>query len=99
MYIYIYVYIYIYTASDHSLRVLHVEYAAERRRKYGIMFIFGLFREYINLECVRIPVIYRVNQAAYVIHILVVALQEYVNTYSTRRLRVYRQSIRSVYVG
>jgi len=31
---------------------------------------------------------YRVNQAQYVIHILVAASQEYVNTYSTRRVRV-----------
>jgi len=31
-------------------------------------------------------VIYRVNQAGYVIHILLVAPQEYVNIYSTRRV-------------
>ena len=40
---------------------LHVEYA-ERIRKHGILFIFSLF-VYINLEYVRVPVIYRVNQA------------------------------------
>jgi len=34
----------------------------------------------------RIYVIYRVNQAEYGIHILLVALQEYVNIYSTRRM-------------
>jgi len=38
----------------------------------------------MNIECVRVPVIYRVNQAEYVMHILVAASQEYVNTYSTR---------------
>ena len=62
---------------------LHVEYA-ERRRKYGILFIVSLFCEYVNLEYVRVPVIYRVKQAEYVIHIRVAASQEYVNTYSTR---------------
>ena len=44
------------------------------------------FCEYINLEFVRVPVIYRFNQAEYIIHIRVAASQEYVNTYSTRRL-------------
>jgi len=39
----------------------------------------------MNLEYVRIPVIYRLNQAEYGIHILVAASQEYVNTYSTRK--------------
>jgi len=54
--------------------------------------MFSLFYEYIQLESVRIHVIYRANQAEYVIHILVVAPQElvvapqeYVNIYSTRR--------------
>jgi len=64
---------------------LHVEYA-ERKRKYGILFISSLFREYINLEYVRVPVIYSDKQAEYGIHIIVVAPQEYVNMYSTRRL-------------
>jgi len=54
-----------------------------RGKEYGILFIFSLFCEYIHLEYVRIHVIYKVNQAEYVIHILVVALQEYVNIYST----------------
>jgi len=49
--------------------------------------MFSLFCEYSRLEYVRIHVIYSVNQAEYVIHILVVAPQEYVNIYSTRRLR------------
>ena len=40
----------------------------------------------MHLEYVRIYVIYRVNQAEHVIHILVVAPQEYVNIYSTRRV-------------
>jgi len=64
---------------------LHVEYA-ERGKEYGILFIFSLFCEYIHLEYVRIHVIYRVDQTEYGIHILVVALQEYVNIYSTRRV-------------
>jgi len=48
--------------------------------------MFCLFCEYIHLEYVRIHVINRVNQMEYVIHILVVAPQEYVNIYSTRRV-------------
>jgi len=54
--------------------------------KYGILFMFSLFYEYRNLECVRIHVICRVNQAEYVIRILVAAPQECVNTYSTCRV-------------
>ena len=54
--------------------------------KYGILFIFSLFYEYSNLEYVHIHVIRRVNQAEYVIRVLVAASQEYVNTYSTRRV-------------
>jgi len=64
---------------------LHVEYA-ERRKKYGILFIFSLFREYIDIEYARVPVTYRVHQAEYIIHIRVAASQEYENTYSTRRV-------------
>ena len=56
------------------------------RRKYGILFTCSLFCEYTNLEYVRVLVIYRVNQAEYVIHNRVAASQEYVNTYSTCRL-------------
>jgi len=52
----------------------------------GILFIFSLFCENITLEYVRIHVIYRVNQAEYVIHMLVVAPQEYVNIYPARRV-------------
>jgi len=63
---------------------LHVEYA-ERSRKYGIPFICSLLCEYTNLEYVRVLVIYRVNQAEYVIHMHVAASQEYVNTHLTRR--------------
>jgi len=37
-----------------------------------------------------VPVIYRVNQAGYVIHVLVIAPQEYVNIYSTRRFLARR---------
>jgi len=40
----------------------------------------------MQLEYVRIHVIYKVNQAEFGIHILVVASQEYVNIYSTRRM-------------
>ena len=68
----------------HRTLTAHVEYA-ERRRKYSILFIFSLFCENIHLAYLRVPVIHRVNQAEYAIHILVAALQEYVNTYSTRR--------------
>ena len=44
--------------------------------KYGILFIFSLFYEYINLEYVHIHIIYRVNQAEYVTRILAAASQE-----------------------
>jgi len=54
-------------------------------KEYGILLIFSLFYEYTPLQYVRIPVIYRVHQAEYVIHILVAVSQEYVNTYSTPR--------------
>jgi len=67
-----------------SPMVLHVAYA-ERGKEHGILFIFSLFCEYIILEYVGIHVIYRVNTAEYGIHILVVAPQEYMNIYSTRR--------------
>ena len=63
---------------------LHVEYP-ERGKEYGILFRFSLVCEYARLEYARIYVIYRVNQAEYGIHSLVVGPQEYVNTYSTRR--------------
>ena len=63
---------------------LHVEYA-ERGQECDIRFICSLFCEYSHLEYVRIHVIYRLNQGEYVIHTLVVAPHEYVNTYSTRR--------------
>jgi len=56
----------------------------EGRTQCGILFIFSLFCEYINLEYVRMHVIYRVHQAEYA---NVAAPQEYVNTYSTRRTR------------
>ena len=65
--------------------ILHVEYV-KRRTKYGILFIFSPFCEYMNLEYVRIDGICRVNQAEYAICIPMAAPQEYVNTYSTRRL-------------
>jgi len=70
-----------------TLRVtpLHVEYA-EQRKKNGVLFIFSLLYEYIPHAYVRVPVIYRVYQVEYVMHILAAASQEYVNTYSTRRV-------------
>jgi len=76
--------------QTHSLITLHVE-CAGRRRKYGILFMFSLVCECSNLESVhvRVPVIYRVEQAEYVIHLPVAASQEYVNMYSTRRLTTH----------
>ena len=71
------------------MQTLHVEYA-EREKEYGILLISILFCEYVHLEYVRIHVIYRVNQAEYIIHIRVVAPQEYVNIYSTRRVQTGR---------
>jgi len=59
---------------------------AERRIRLGILFIFSLFGEYNNLEYVHIHDICRVNQAENIIRILVAVPQEYVNTYSTRRI-------------
>jgi len=47
--------------------------------------MISLFREHIHVGCIRIHVMYRVNQAEYVSHMLVVAPQEYVSIYSTRR--------------
>jgi len=67
------------------VQTLYVEYA-ERGTEYGILFIFSLFCEYGHLEYVCIHVIYRVNHAEYGIYILVVAPQEYVYIYSTRRV-------------
>jgi len=40
-----------------------------------------------------ISVIYRVNQAEYVIRTLVAASQEYVNTYSTRRAVMFKGAL------
>jgi len=54
-------------------------------QKYGFLFLFSLFCEYINLEYVRIYVIYRGHQPEYAIRIPMAAPQEYVNTNSTRR--------------
>jgi len=64
---------------------LHVEYA-ERGNEYGLLFIFSPFYEYTNLEYEHVPLEYRVHQAEYGIHVCVTASQEYVNTYSTRRV-------------
>jgi len=70
---------------------LHVEYA-ERGKEYGILFIFSLLCKYIQFEYVRIHVLYRGNQAEHSIHVFVVAPQEYVNMYSTRRAVGYDRS-------
>jgi len=56
--------------------------------QYGILFIFGLFYEYSNLEYTYIHAISRVHQAEYGIHIRVVGPQEYVNIDSIRRAMV-----------
>ena len=69
----------------------------EQSRKYGIIYIFSLFCEYTNLEYVQVPVIYRLNQAGYVIHTRVAASQEYVNTYSTRRAPRLHKSCRGAF--
>jgi len=71
---------------------LHVEYA-ERGKEYGILLVLNLFCEYSALEYVHIHVIYRVSQAEYVIHILVVAPQEYVKIYSTRRQGIFKGAL------
>jgi len=60
-----------------AIDTLHVEYA-ERYNKFGILFTCNLFCEYIGLAHVRVPVIYRVNQAECGIHVLVAASKEYV---------------------
>ena len=70
--------------ADSLPPTLRVEYA-ERRTKYGFLFIFTLFCEYIHLEYIHTHVVYRVKQAEYVIPTPVAAPQEYLNTYSTRR--------------
>jgi len=47
----------------------------------------SLFSEYLYLEYVRMHAIYRGKQPEYVIRVIVAAPQEYVNIYSTRRVR------------
>jgi len=63
----------------------HVEYAGGSIQ-YGTLFVFSLLYEYSNLEYEHIPVYYRVHSVEYGIHIRVAASQEYVKTYSTRRM-------------
>jgi len=53
--------------------------------KYGVRFIFGLFCEFSNLEPVWLPVMVRVHQAEYGIHILVAASQEYLKCIISRK--------------
>jgi len=55
--------------------------------------MFSLFYEDSNLENVLICVTYRITQATYGSRIIMVASEEYVNTYSTRRA-----AVRSIYV-
>jgi len=55
--------------------------------KSGIRLTSSLFCGYSNLEYVLIYVICRATQAECVIHILVTAPQEYVDTHSARRVR------------
>ena len=76
--------------------ILHVENAAQGN-EYGILFMFSLFCEYTRLEYERVHVICRVHQAKYGIHILVVAPQEYVNTYSTCKVGSLRGQSRIRY--
>jgi len=76
------------------LNTFHTHTAASMKRDrrkslYGILFIFSQFYEYSTLEYLHVPILYRVHQAEYVIHILVAASQEYVNVYSTRRMITY----------
>ena len=72
--------------------------ARNEEKECGNLFILSMFCEYSHLEYVRIHVIYGVNQANHVIHVRVVAPQEYVNTYSTCRpvtcFFVYRAATR-----
>jgi len=75
-----------YTGNERTGAIgLHVEYV-ERGYEYGVLFMSSLFCEYIHLEYICVHGIHRVNQAEYGIHVLVVAPQEYVNIYSTRRV-------------
>jgi len=80
------------TPTVERLQTLHVEYA-ERRKKYRILIMFGLLYDYRHLEYELIYAIYRVAQAEYGIHIRMAASQEYVNTYSTRRLQTGWQDL------
>jgi len=66
---------FIHTPSVLFGPILHVEYA-ERGKEYGTLFISSLFCEYLDLEYVRIHVIYKVEQVEYVIRALVVAPPE-----------------------
>jgi len=60
-------------SSSTTIPTLHIEYA-ERGNEHGILVKFCTFSECTRLEYVRVHVIYRVNQAEYVIHVRVVAL-------------------------
>jgi len=57
---------------------------AEKKSRFR--FVFSLLDGCSNLEYGRIYVIFRVTQAEYDICILMAASQDYVNTYSTRRV-------------
>jgi len=51
----------------------------------------------MHLDYVRIHAIYRVHQAEYVIHILVVAPEKYVNIYSTPRRITKTKSLGAIH--
>jgi len=61
-----------------------VEYE-ERGNEYNFLLIIGLFCECSHVAYTRVHVIYKVNRTECGIHILVVAPQEYVHIYATRR--------------
>ena len=64
---------------------LHAEYSGGGVQ-YGVLFIFSPFYEYSSLEYEHIHIIYKVNQAEYVIRISVAASQKYVNMCLRREL-------------
>jgi len=75
------------SSTRDGVRILHVEYAEEEKNTA----FYGYLACFVNTFTLNIYVSMsytRVNQAKYGIHILVVAPQEYVNTYSTRGVSI-----------
>jgi len=75
-------------ATQQVRTIDHTPYVGNSRseeQNTRILFRFGLFCEYTNLEYVCIPVMYRVKQAEYAIRIPAGAPLEYVNAYSAGR--------------